>query len=260
MNDEPMQQETDVAQQGEQKCTLSLADKLGVSPTHIKQTVKKKVLGGEDADDGNLALVMMTADRYDLNPMMGEIHAMPTRGGLQICTGVDGFLKIANRHPQYDGMDVEFEHDNAHNVKSCTVTVYRKDREHPTPATEYMEECEQDTQPWRERPHRMLKHKAAKEAIRYAFAITGLQDIEEAQETARNRAGNVQKSGAHEKCAHDLGLEAPDSDESDESGAQSEEADDVGDADGPDENADETDTESPESGEQGDLIEEGDDE
>jgi hypothetical protein len=58
--------------------------------------------------------------------------------------------------------------------------VHRKDRSHPIEVTEYLAECRQGTEPWKKWPARMLRHKAAIQAIRYAFGFSGIVDPDEA--------------------------------------------------------------------------------
>jgi len=53
-----------------------------------------------------------------LNPATKEIWAIKAGGRLQLMTGINGFLKIANSHPQFDGMEVTFEWDGKALVSS----------------------------------------------------------------------------------------------------------------------------------------------
>ena len=69
-----------------------------------------------------------------------------------------------------------------------TAVVYRKDRTHATKVTEYFAECFRPTEPWRQFPRRMLRHKAVKEAVRVAFGISGITDEDEARDIAKNAA------------------------------------------------------------------------
>ena len=64
--------------------------------------------------------------------------------------------------------------------------VYRKDRSRPTKVTEYFAECARATEPWKQFPRRMLRHKAVKEAVRVAFGISGITDEDEARDIAKN--------------------------------------------------------------------------
>src|SRR5690606_22390335 len=101
--------------------------------------------------------------------------AFPDRTGIVPVVGVDGWARITNEHPEFDGMS--FEQDD----ESCTCTIYRKDRQHPVSVTEYMAECRRDTKPWKTHPSRMLRHKAMIQCARLAFSFAGIYDPDEAE-------------------------------------------------------------------------------
>lgn len=61
----------------------------------IKQTVAK------GASDAQLEMFLTLADRYQLDPFLKEIWFTPQIG---IITGRDGYLKVAQRDPDYDGI------------------------------------------------------------------------------------------------------------------------------------------------------------
>lgn len=116
-----------------------------------------------------------------LNPMTKEIWAIKAGGRLQLMTGINGFLKIANSHPQYDGMEVINEIDDKGNLVSCTVRVHRKDRKYPSVATAYMHEYAKPSPIWKTMPSIMLAKCAKSLAIREAFIqeLGGLYTQEE---------------------------------------------------------------------------------
>jgi phage recombination protein Bet len=115
-----------------------------------------------------------------LNPITKEVWAIKAGGRLQLMTGINGFLKIANSHPQYDGMEVEYEWDEAKLI-SATAKVYRKDRRFPSVATAYMAEYKKSTPIWQQMPSVMLAKCAKSLAIREAFIqeLGGLYTAEE---------------------------------------------------------------------------------
>lgn len=115
-----------------------------------------------------------------LNPATKEIWAIKAGGRLQLMTGINGFLKIANSHPQFDGMEVTFEWDEKQLV-SATAKVYRKDRRFPSIATAYMAEYGKQTPIWKTMPSIMLSKCAKSLAIREAFIneLGGLYTQEE---------------------------------------------------------------------------------
>ena len=103
-----------------------------------------------------------------LNPALKEIWAIKAGGRLQLMTGINGFLKIANSHPQFDGMEVEHQFDGGKLV-ACTVKVHRKDRKFPAVATAFMAEYKKQTPIWGTMPSVMLAKCAKSLAIREAF-------------------------------------------------------------------------------------------
>ena len=115
-----------------------------------------------------------------LNPATKEIWAIKAGGRLQLMTGINGFLKIANSHPQFDGMEVSFEWDGK-TLISSTAKVYRKDRRFPSIATAYMAEYGKKTPIWGQMPSIMLSKCAKSLAIREAFIqeLGGLYTQEE---------------------------------------------------------------------------------
>jgi phage recombination protein Bet len=117
-----------------------------------------------------------------LNPVTKEVWAIKAGGRLQIMTGINGFLRIANSHPQFDGIEVEFERSGPELAfVACTAKVYRKDRRFPAVGTAYMAEYAKPTPIWRQMPSVMLRKCALSLAIREAFIqeLAGLYTQEE---------------------------------------------------------------------------------
>lgn len=126
--------------------------------------------------DAQMTALLVVANQYGLNPFTKEIFAFPDKGGIVPVVGVDGWSRIMNSHPQFDGMEFKFEDD------SCTCIIYRKDRSHSISATEYLGECRRDNSPaWKSHPRRMLRHKAMIQAARLAFGFGGIYDQDEAE-------------------------------------------------------------------------------
>lgn len=136
-----------------------------------------------DVTDAQLSALLIVAGQYKLNPWCKEIYAFPDKGGIVPVVGVDGWSRIINTNPQFDGMDFEQDAD------SCTCTIYRKDRSHPTKLTEWMAECKRPgVKPWESHPYRMLRHKAMIQCARIAFGFGGIYDADEAERIIENTA------------------------------------------------------------------------
>lgn len=115
-----------------------------------------------------------------LNPVTKEVWAIKAGGRLQLMTGINGFLRIANSHPMFDGMEVEFDKDGDR-IVAATAKVYRKDRRFPAVATAFMAEYGKPTPIWKQMPSVMLSKCAKSLAIREAFVqeLGGLYTQEE---------------------------------------------------------------------------------
>ena len=152
-----------------------MAARFSVEPGKMLSTLKSTAFKGDVSNEQMMALLIV-ADQYGLNPWTKEIYAFPDRqNGIVPVIGVDGWARIINNNQQFDGM--EFEQDE----ESCTCSIYRKDRAHPTRVTEYMKECRRDVAPWKSHPRRMLRHKAMIQCARLAFGFVGVFDQDEAE-------------------------------------------------------------------------------
>ncbi len=142
----------------------------------LYQVLKATAFKG-DVTDAQLSALLIVAKQYGLNPWVKEIYAFPDKNnGIVPVVGVDGWSRIINTNPQFDGMDFEQDAD------SCTCTIYRKDRSHPTRVTEWMAECKRSgVKPWESHPYRMLRHKAMIQCARLAFGFVGIYDTDEAE-------------------------------------------------------------------------------
>jgi phage recombination protein Bet len=138
------------------------------------------------------AAFLLVAQEYRLNPITREIYAMPKKGGGLIpVVSIDGWVRLANEHPQFDGMEFEDCHSETGELVSTTCRIFRKDRRHPICVTEYYDECKRETEPWKMK-HRMLRHKAMIQCSRYAFGFAGIYDQDEAERFAE--AGPVHQA------------------------------------------------------------------
>lgn len=160
----------------ERKSLLStMADRFNVDPSKMLGTLKATAFKGQVSDEQMMALLIV-ANQYGLNPWCREIYAFPdSQNGIVPVVGVDGWSRIINSDPNFDGMD--FEQDD----ESCTCRIYRKDRSHPIAVTEYMSECKRNAKPWQTHPKRMLRHKAMIQCARLAFGFVGIYDEDEAE-------------------------------------------------------------------------------
>ncbi len=169
--------------------TLDMGDGTG-----LIETLKATAFKGQ-VSDAQMTALMVVANQYALNPWTKEIYAFPDKNnGIVPVVGVDGWSRIINSHPQFDG--IEFEQDS----ESCTCIIFRKDRNRPIKVTEWMAECKRGTGPWQSHPKRMLRHKAMIQCARLAFGYGGIYDQDEAERIveAQPAGGQVKHMGAAE--------------------------------------------------------------
>lgn len=166
-----------------------LAERFEIDPEMAYKTLIATVWPtGYEAVPAQVRAFAMVCNEYGLNPWVKQIYAFPNRGGgVTPVVGIDGWLHVINGHPQMDGMDVDVQwavQDGARLPVSATCRIYRKDRAHPVTITEFYAECSRPTDPWRQMPARMLRHKAIIQCGRVAFGIAGLYDEDEARDIA----------------------------------------------------------------------------
>ena len=163
-----------------QEAVTTLATKLEVDNVSLLNMLAKTACKDIKSDDELLAFVIICAN-YQLNPLVKEIYAFKNSfGAIVPVVGVDGWLAIANRNPQFDGIQCEpiFEDGK---VTAIKCTIWRKDRNHPAIHIEYMKACKLPTKPWQSHPERMLEWKAIIQTVRIAFSISGIYDPDEAE-------------------------------------------------------------------------------
>jgi len=169
-----------------------MASRLNINPDEMQSIVigtLMKAKNGNNPTNEEFISFLAIANEYRLNPITKEIYAFSNRGAIQPIVSIDGWLKIINGNPQFDGMEYV---DNVLDGKLFSVTcrIFRKDRTRPTELTEYMSECAGTSEPWKKWPARMLRHKATIQCARYAFGLSGIIDEDEAE---RYKSASVER-------------------------------------------------------------------
>jgi phage recombination protein Bet len=161
---------------------VRMGERFGVEPEKMLSTLKATAFKGDVSNEQMMALLVV-ADQYGLNPWTKEIFAFPDRNnGVVPVVGVDGWSRIINSNPQFDGMDfVDGPVDAQQIPEWIECKIYRKDRAHPICAKEYFAEVRRDVGPWKSHPRRMLRHKAMIQAARMAFGFAGIYDPDEGE-------------------------------------------------------------------------------
>jgi phage recombination protein Bet len=161
---------------------VQVAQQCAIEPAELQEVLMKTVMPNNSKPE-NVTAFLAVAKQHNLNPLTREIYAFPAKsGGISVVMSVDGWNKIMNQHPQFDGIEFNHSTDEKGQVISVTATIYRKDRQRPTVVTEFLSECNTGSQPWKQYPSRMLRHAAMKQAIRLAFGLSGITPEPDAQE------------------------------------------------------------------------------
>ena len=166
---------------------VDMSSRYGMEPAAFESTLRATVCKGNISRE-EFAAFLLVAKEYGLNPMTKELYAFPAKGGgIQPIVSIDGWARIINDHPMFDGMEFEDVRDGD-DLTAITCRMHRKDRSRSIEATEYMSECRRSTDVWKTWPRRMLRHKAMIQCARYAFGFSGIVDPDEYErmETVRD--------------------------------------------------------------------------
>ena len=175
-----------------------MAERFGVDPNKMLVTLKATAFRSEnEVTNEQMMALLVVADQYELNPWTKEIYAFPDKkNGIIPVVGIDGWSRIINSNPAFDGMDfVESEEIvSSAEHKDCPAwiecVIYRKDRSHPIKVRERLSECYRPAfkgkygpvvGPWQTHTARFLRHKAMIQCARIAFGYVGIFDQDEAE-------------------------------------------------------------------------------
>ena len=169
-----------------------VAANVGATTEEVTEVIKGMIISsknqhGAGATDAEMAIVASVCAKYGLNPLVKECAAFVSGGKLQMVVMIDGFYKVVNRQPDFDGVTFEDHFDEKGDLVSITCSMHLKNRSHPVTVTEYMKECK-DTKSsvWTKWPGRMLRHKAYIQCARMAFGLTEMVDNDEADRIRSN--------------------------------------------------------------------------
>ena len=188
-----------------QSALATMATKYHVEPAALLSTLKETAFKG--ATDSQMMALCVVANEYGLNPFTKEIYAFPDSksGGIVPIIGADGWYRIVNDNPAFDGCEFDINQPNG-KLESITCRIYRKDRQRAVEVTEYLEECKRNTPPWNNQPVRMLRHRAFIQCARITFGLS-LADPEDAERMTEYHAGNKDRAKLESERV-DFGLDA----------------------------------------------------
>lgn len=138
----------------------------------IKSTIAK------DCTDTELSLLLYQADRLKLDPLQRQIWAVKYADKpALIFVGRDGYLQVAHKSGQFDGMESGTRAEGETIIGWAKV--YRTDMSHPIYVEVDMKEYNTKKSVWVDKPKTMIQKVAESQALRRAFAISGVYSPEE---------------------------------------------------------------------------------
>ena len=130
------------------------------------------------ANDNEFGVMIELARKYQLDPFARQIWLVKYGDNpAQIFCGRDGYLAIAHRSGQFDGIQSGSRVEDGELIGWCRV--YRKDMSHPIEVEVYASEYSTGKNLWRDKPRTMIQKVAEAHALRRAFSISGLYSPEE---------------------------------------------------------------------------------
>jgi len=181
-----------VPDEDKQTLVQKMAAHYRLEPEEFKRVVKKTCMPG-NATEEQFLMFLAVANEYDLNPLVKQIYAFPDKsGGITPIISVDGWTKKMLEHPSFNGVRFSDQFTESGQLVAVTCRIYRKGIAHPVEITELLKENRRNTPTWAERPYRMLRHRALCQAIRTAFNLAGVMDIDEYEQWMETTAKEVE--------------------------------------------------------------------
>lgn len=150
-----------------------LAANAGLEPANFYAAVKRQS-GCNGATDEDFAALLMTAQAYDLNPVMRELWLLDTgRGRIRAVISHDGYFKIMVRHPDYLNHTYITGEDSFGVYGEVSIFTKAATAAGLPPYThrEYLKEVQKRSGPWQTHTMRMLRGRTISQGVRHRFAI-----------------------------------------------------------------------------------------
>lgn len=160
-------------------------------------TIKQTVCRG--ATDAQLRMFLEVCKSTGLNPFLKEIWYVAEKG--IIMAARDGYLRVANENPMFDGIETRVERDDHKVPIKAVCTVWRKDRSHPVICEAYFNEYKKAGPVWQQYPSAMISKVAEVLALKRSFAINGVVSEEEMGQQYSAGSAEAAQALAQEKIA-----------------------------------------------------------
>jgi phage recombination protein Bet len=190
---------SNIAKIDPQKSVLvRFANNYGVDQDKMLTTLKNTCFKDPNITNEQMMALLIVAEQHKLNPFTKEIYAFPDRqNGIVPVVGVDGWSRIINERPTFDGMEFRQSENmvTMDDAKPCPewieCSIFDTERSHPVTVREYLDEVYREPfkgknnysikGPWQTHTKRMLRHKAMIQCARVAYGFSGIYDPDEAE-------------------------------------------------------------------------------
>ena len=117
-----------------------------------------------------LLAFLRLARAHNLDPLKEEVAlALYEDCHWQAYISVEGYSKILNSHPAFDGITFSQSEESTNGIPIwMECTIFRKDRIQPIIVREYFEEVKGEQPIWQKMPRRMLRHRVMQQCARLA--------------------------------------------------------------------------------------------
>lgn len=139
---------------------------LGIETAELQAWINLQVM----APSQTLLALLRLARGNNLDPLKEEVaFAVYDACHWQAYITVEGYSKILNNHPAFDGITFCQSPENTNGIPIwMECTIYRKDRSWPIVVREYFEEVKGEQSIWQKMPRRMLRHRVMQQCARLA--------------------------------------------------------------------------------------------
>ena len=142
------------------------ADSLDLEAAELQAWINLQVMVPKQT----LLALLRIAREHQLDPLKEEVAlALYDDTHWQAYITVEGYAKILNQHPAFDGIAFTQSDELINGVPHwMECTIYRKDRSQPIVVREYYEEVKGEQTIWQKMPRRMLRHRVMARCARLA--------------------------------------------------------------------------------------------
>lgn len=206
---------------------IRMAERYGTTPEMMTKAIESVCFrpdkeGNTPPNELKLAFYLV-CEAHGFNPLAREIFALydAGKGQLMPYVSIDGWLRKANEHPDYDGMEVTIDgHADSkyrdgsvfRHPTGATCKIWRKGQSRPVVWQESWDENFRPNNwekgPWYDRPERMMKWKATIQCIRVAFHLSGVMDEQEANEAIYGATPRIDRKAQEEAAKAQVALAA----------------------------------------------------